>query len=50
MILAPTRSIELAEKQLQRLPTGGRTPLAHALVLAQETSIAHGANRQIAQY
>ena len=37
LILAPTRSVELAEKQLQRLPTGGRTPLAHALVLAHET-------------
>lgn len=37
LILAPTRSVELAEKQLQQLPTGGRTPLAHALVLAHET-------------
>ncbi len=37
LILSPTRSVELAEKQLQRLPTGGRTPLAHALVLTNET-------------
>lgn len=37
MVLQPTRSVELAEKQLQRLPTGGRTPLAHALSLTQET-------------
>jgi magnesium chelatase subunit D len=37
LILAPTRSVELAEKRLQHLPTGGRTPLAHALLLAHET-------------
>ncbi len=37
VVLSPTRSVELAEKQLQRLPTGGRTPLAHALVLTHET-------------
>ena len=37
LILPPTRSVELAEKQLQHLPTGGRTPLAHALLLAHET-------------
>jgi len=37
LILSPTRSVELAEKQLQRLPTGGRTPLAHALLMAHET-------------
>jgi magnesium chelatase subunit D len=36
LILPPTRSVELAEKQLQRLPTGGRTPLAHALIIADE--------------
>lgn len=33
VLLEPTSSVELAEKQLQRLPTGGRTPLAHALSL-----------------
>ena len=37
VLLEPTRSIELAEKQLQRLPTGGRTPLAHALSLTLDT-------------
>ena len=37
VLLEPTRSVELAEKQLQRLPTGGRTPLAHALLLTSET-------------
>lgn len=37
VLLQPTRSVELAEKQLQRLPTGGRTPLAHALSLTRET-------------
>ena len=37
VILEPTRSVELAEKELARLPTGGRTPLAHALVLTKET-------------
>jgi magnesium chelatase subunit D len=36
VLLAPTRSIELAEETLRQLPTGGRTPLAHALVLAHE--------------
>lgn len=36
VILEPTRSVELAERQLQRLPTGGRTPLAHALSLASD--------------
>jgi magnesium chelatase subunit D len=35
-LLPPTRSVELAEQQLQDLPTGGRTPLAHALHLALE--------------
>ena len=36
VILQPTKSVELAEKQLRRLPTGGRTPLAHALSLTRE--------------
>ncbi len=36
MLLAPTRSVELAEAALRQLPTGGRTPLAHALVLAHD--------------
>ena len=37
VLLEPTKSVELAEKQLQRLPTGGRTPLAHALALTYNT-------------
>jgi len=36
LLLPPTRSIEAAERQLRNLPTGGRTPLAHALRLAEE--------------
>jgi magnesium chelatase subunit D len=35
--LAPTRSVERAEQGLRDLPTGGRTPLPHALELALET-------------
>jgi magnesium chelatase subunit D len=34
LVLAPTRSVELAEQALQELPTGGRTPLTQALELA----------------
>jgi magnesium chelatase subunit D len=37
LILAPTRSVEEAEQRLRSLPTGGRTPLAHALTVATET-------------
>jgi magnesium chelatase subunit D len=37
LVLSPTGSIELAERALESLPTGGRTPLAHALCLASET-------------
>ena len=34
VLLAPTRSVETAERSLRELPTGGRTPLAHALKTA----------------
>ncbi|MSQ27730.1 MAG: VWA domain-containing protein [Dehalococcoidia bacterium] len=34
--LAPTGSVELAERRLRVLPTGGKTPLADALRLAHE--------------
>lgn len=34
VLLPPTNSVDLAERHLRVLPTGGRTPLAHALVLA----------------
>ena len=37
LLLPPTDSVELAEQAMQSLPTGGRTPLAHALVLASDT-------------
>ncbi|MEE9424669.1 MAG: putative cobaltochelatase [Methylococcales bacterium] len=33
ILLAPTCSIDLAQQSLQELPTGGRTPLPHALQL-----------------
>ena len=36
MLLPPTRSVEQAEEALRVLPTGGRTPLAHGLVMAGE--------------
>jgi magnesium chelatase subunit D len=36
LLLSPTRSVDTAEKQLRDLPTGGRTPLAHALQVAAE--------------
>ncbi|WP_079214712.1 putative cobaltochelatase [Herbaspirillum robiniae] len=34
VLLEPTRSVDLAEQGLRELPTGGRTPLPHALQLA----------------
>ncbi|MCW3478489.1 putative cobaltochelatase [Neisseriaceae bacterium JH1-16] len=37
LVLAPTRQVEQAELALRELPTGGRTPLAHALQLAVQT-------------
>ena len=37
LLLSPTRSVDLAEQQLRELPTGGRTPLPHALSVALET-------------
>jgi magnesium chelatase subunit D len=36
LLLPPTRSVDAAECQLRELPTGGRTPLAHALQLADD--------------
>jgi magnesium chelatase subunit D len=36
VLLPPTRSVELAEEALRQLPTGGRTPLAHALMMAHD--------------
>jgi magnesium chelatase subunit D len=37
LLLAPTGSVECAQQGLSELPTGGRTPLPHALHLALET-------------
>ncbi|WGM88860.1 MAG: putative cobaltochelatase [Candidatus Bathyarchaeum tardum] len=37
VILPPTSSVELAQKCLARLPTGGRTPLAHGLKSGLDT-------------
>jgi magnesium chelatase subunit D len=37
LLLSPTRSVDLAERNLRELPTGGRTPLPHALSVALET-------------
>ncbi|HEV7379615.1 MAG TPA: VWA domain-containing protein, partial [Dyadobacter sp.] len=36
IVLEPTFSVDLAERALESLPTGGRTPLAHALQLTVE--------------
>ncbi|MDB5775531.1 MAG: chlI [Herbaspirillum sp.] len=43
LLLAPTRSVERAEQGLRDLPTGGRTPLPHALQLALDTVLQAGA-------
>jgi magnesium chelatase subunit D len=43
VLLPPTRSVEQAEQALRTLPTGGRTPLAHALVTAE--AVIHQARR-----
>ena len=40
--LEPTRGVDRAESALRQLPTGGRTPLAHALTLAAELAAAEG--------
>lgn len=41
LLLPPTNSVELARRRLHSLPTGGRTPLAHALALGRETIQRH---------
>ena len=37
VLVPPTNSVELAEKCLRQMPTGGKTPLAAGLFLAQQT-------------
>ncbi|MBT0159906.1 putative cobaltochelatase [Candidatus Bathyarchaeota archaeon A05DMB-2] len=37
LVLPPTNSVELAQKYLTKLPTGGRTPMAHGLKLGLDT-------------
>jgi magnesium chelatase subunit D len=44
LLLPPTTSVDLAERRLQSLPTGGRTPLAHALQLGLLSFERHRAN------
>jgi magnesium chelatase subunit D len=44
LMLAPTRSVDRAEQGLRELPTGGRTPLPHALQLALDTVVQAGAD------
>jgi magnesium chelatase subunit D len=36
VVLPPSRSVDRAETVLRQLPTGGRTPLAHALAVAAD--------------
>jgi magnesium chelatase subunit D len=36
LLVPPTNSVELAERQLRQLPTGGQTPLAAGLNLADQ--------------
>ena len=38
LLLPPTQSVELAQRALELLPTGGGTPLASALLLAEEVA------------
>jgi magnesium chelatase subunit D len=41
LVLPPTNSVELAQRCLAELPTGGRTPMAHGLKLGLETINEH---------
>ncbi|RQO77646.1 magnesium chelatase [Aquitalea sp. FJL05] len=43
LVLPPTRQVEQAEQALHALPTGGRTPLPHALQLAGDLLARQGA-------
>ncbi|AKB53658.1 magnesium chelatase ATPase subunit D [Methanosarcina sp. A14] len=37
LLLPPTSSVEMAQKYLEELPTGGKTPLSHGLMKGYET-------------
>ncbi|MEW6189694.1 MAG: putative cobaltochelatase [Actinomycetota bacterium] len=41
ILLPPTSSVELAQKRLEELPTGGRTPLSRGLALAHKVAKNH---------
>lgn len=41
LLVPPTNSVELAEQYLRQMPTGGRTPLAAGLQLAERVLISH---------
>jgi magnesium chelatase subunit D len=41
LVLPPTSSVDIAQKHLVELPTGGRTPLAHGIKLGLETIKKH---------
>ncbi len=41
VLVPPTNSVELAEQRLRQMPTGGRTPLAAGLQLAERVLMSH---------
>jgi magnesium chelatase subunit D len=41
LLVPPTNSVELAEQRLRQMPTGGRTPLAAGLQLAERVLTSH---------
>lgn len=49
LVLTPTRNVELAQRALEDIPTGGRTPLAQALELAAEFLTRRHAGRAAAE-
>lgn len=47
ILLQPTRSVELAEQALSKLPTGGRTPLPHAIQTAIQLMNSFGTQKTL---
>ncbi len=45
VVLEITRSVDLAERKLAEIPTGGRTPLLHGLSVAQEILLKEKSSR-----